>query len=141
MGNSRLPAGIQILIVDDDQLVRDFAVHTIEFGTNRKVTTFDNGFNAWQYIQDQPHLVDIIIADANIPDVDGIELLERVKKSCPQKKFIITSSNPACEKSAYQMGADAFVSKPFDVNDLFTVIQQLMMMPAASLQANRQDSE
>ena len=114
----------QILIIDDDQLVRDFTVHTIEYGTNRKVATFGNGFQAWRFIQDQPDSVDIIIADANIPDMDGLELLAEVKKAFPDKKVIITTSNPAFEKSADKFGADAFLSKPYDINDLFAIIHK-----------------
>jgi YesN/AraC family two-component response regulator len=123
---------LRVLIIDDDQLVRDFAVHTIEYGTNRKVATFGNGFQAWQFIQTQPDSVDIIIADANIPDMDGLELLAEVKKAFPDKKFIITTSNPAFEKSAYQFGADAFLSKPYDVNDLFAIVQQFYGKSRAS---------
>lgn len=126
MDTSNSSPEVQILIVDDDQLVRDFAVHTIEFGINRKVSTFDNGFNAWQFLQNHPDGADIIIADANIPDMDGMELLEQVKKKYPEKKFIITTSNPKNEDTAYQMGADAFLSKPYDVNDLFTIVQQFI---------------
>lgn len=118
---------VHILIVDDDQLVRDFAVHTIEYGTNRKVTIFDNGFQAWQYIKNRPMDVDIIIADANIPDIDGLELLDQVKRTHPGMKFIITTSNPAFEKTADQLGADAFLSKPYDVNDLFTIVQNFII--------------
>lgn len=113
----------QVLIVDDDHLVRNFAVHTIEYGTNRKVATFGNGFQAWQFIQNQPENVDIIIADANIPDMDGLELLAEVKQAFPEKIFIITTSNPVVEKSACKLGADAFLSKPYDVNDLFAIVQ------------------
>jgi YesN/AraC family two-component response regulator len=113
----------QFIIVDDDQLIRDFAVHTIEYGTNRKVATFENGFQAWQFIQSQPENVDIVIADANIPDMDGLELLAEVKQAFPEKIFIITTSNPAFEKSANRLGADAFLSKPYDVNDLFAIVQ------------------
>lgn len=120
--------GIQIVVVDDDQLVRDFAVHTIEYGINRKVTTFDNGFNAWQFVENQPEDTDIIIADANIPDMDGMELLSKVKEKFPEKKFVITTSNPDFENTAYQMGADAFLTKPYDVNDLFTIVQQFCKM-------------
>jgi YesN/AraC family two-component response regulator len=123
---------VQALIIDDDQLVRDFAVHAIEYGTNRKVATFGNGFQAWQFIQNKPECVDIIIADANIPDMDGLELLAEVKKAFPDKKFIITTSNPAFEKSAYQFGADAFLTKPYDANDLFTIVKKFFSKPAGS---------
>jgi YesN/AraC family two-component response regulator len=115
---------LQVLIVDDDQLVRNFAVNTIEYGTNRKVTTFGNGFQAWQFIQSQPEKVDIVIADANIPELDGLELLAEVKRAFPKMVFIITTSNPAFEKNANQLGADAFLSKPYDVNDLFAIVQK-----------------
>lgn len=118
---------MQILIVDDDHLVRDFAVHTIEYGTNREVTTLENGFCAWEYIQNKPEDVDIIMADANIPEMDGLKLLGQVKKSYPRKIFIITSGNAAIEEKAYHLGADAFLSKPYDVNDLFTIVQKFVI--------------
>jgi YesN/AraC family two-component response regulator len=123
---------LQVLIVDDDQLVRNFAVNTIEYGTNRKVATFASGFQAWQFIQNQPDKVDIVIADANIPDMDGLELLTEVKQAYPEKIFIITTSNPAFEKSAHQLGADALLSKPYDINDLFSIVQKYSDSDTAS---------
>ena len=119
----------RILIVDDDQFVRDFAVHAIEFGTNRQVTTFESGFRAWQFITEQDSCIDVIIADAHIPDMNGLELLERSKKNFPDKKFILTSSIFAYEQSAYKLGADAFIAKPFDIKDLFTIIDKLICPP------------
>lgn len=123
---------LQVLIVDDDQLVRNFTVNTIEYGTNCKVATLVNGFRAWQFIRSQPDKVDIVIADANIPDMDGLELLAEVKQAYPEKIFIITTSNPALAKSAHQLGADAFLSKPYDVNDLFAVVQKYFNSDTAS---------
>lgn len=122
----------QILIIDDDQFLRDFAVNAIEFGTNRQVVTFESGFRAWQYVLEQNRRVDVIIADANIPDISGLELLERIKTQFCESIFILTSSNPAYEKTAYQMGADAFLSKPFDISDLFTVVDKLIVSPERS---------
>ena len=126
-----MTANPHILIIDDDQLVRDFAVHTIEYGTNRKVTTFDSGFHAWQYIQSQPQKAEIIIADANIPDMDGLELLGQVKKAYPETIFILTASNPMVEKTARRLGADAFLSKPFSESDLFAIVKQFAFKGAA----------
>ena len=117
---------LHVIVIDDDQLVRSFAVHTIEYGTNRKVLTFDSGFSAWQFIQNQPGEADIIIADANIPDIDGMKLLSQVKAKHPEKKFVITTSNPEIEKAAYRLGADAFLLKPYDIDDLFILIQRFV---------------
>jgi DNA-binding NtrC family response regulator len=123
------PPHRQILIIDDDQFVRDFAVNTIEFCTNSKVLTFESGFRAWHHLHSNPTSATIVIADANIPDMNGLELLDQLKKLRPDVTFIITSSNPDHEQTAYHMGANAFVSKPFDVNDLLTVIQELILTP------------
>lgn len=135
MTQTRAANDVRMIIIDDDQLVRDFAVHTIEYGTNQKVATFDSGFKAWQYIQNQPKDVDIVIADANIPDMDGMELLDRVKKAHPKKKFIIITSNPSFESRAKQLGADAFLTKPFDIKDLFDIVQRFCsgLTPPAEL--------
>ena len=43
----------RVMIVDDDHLVCDFTKHTIEYGINQKVITFDNGFLAWQHLQEK----------------------------------------------------------------------------------------
>ena len=125
-------AQTRIIVVDDDQLVRDFAVHTIEYGINRQVATFETGFNAWQFIINRPEEAGIIIADANIPDMDGMELLKKVKEKFPEKKFILTTSNPDLEDIAHEIGADAFLTKPYDVNDLFTVVQQFFEAPESA---------
>jgi DNA-binding NtrC family response regulator len=118
-----------ILIVDDDQLVRNFAVHTIEYGINRKVTTYDNGFQAWQHLQNRPQSVDIIIADANLPEINGFDLLQRVKNNMPEIPFIIVAGDASLEETARQLGADAFIFKPFGAEDLFAVINQFVLAP------------
>lgn len=133
MPSHQTTADLQVVIIDDDQLVRNFAVHTIEYGTNRKVVTFDSGFQAWQFIDSNPGQVDIIIADANIPDMDGMELLSQVKSKFPEKKFVITTSNPDIEKAAYQLGADAFLMKPYDIDDLFILIERFLSNPSPTI--------
>jgi len=120
----------KIIVVDDDQLVRDFSVHTIEYGSNRKVKAFEDGFQAWKYIKGNEDSVDVIFADQNIPEMEGLELLHQVKANYPEKVFIITSSNPSLEQSAYQLGADAFICKPFDVADLFEIVEKFVCNPS-----------
>jgi CheY-like chemotaxis protein len=45
---------------------------------------------------------------------------------------VLTTSNPDLEQSAYRLGADAFLSKPYDVNDLFAIVQQFINNPEPS---------
>ena len=117
----------RVIIVDDDYLVRDFTKHTIEYGINQKVITFDNGFLAWQHLQENDGKIDVIIADVNIPEMDGLELLSRSKAGQNSASFIITTSNPVHETTARDLGADAFVLKPFEFNDLFFLVKQFLV--------------
>jgi CheY-like chemotaxis protein len=129
---------VNILVVDDDQLVRDFAVHTIEYGMDRRIEVSDTGFSAWRRLQDELYHVDIIIADANLPEMSGFELLERVKMQMPQKKVIITAGDPAFEKRARLLGADAFISKPFQADDLLKIINEFAPQSADQIQVRSQ---
>jgi CheY-like chemotaxis protein len=117
---------VQIVVVEDDPLVRDFVVDTLEFSVNRKIQTFDNGFAAWQCIQgtNPPH---IIFADIHVPDIDGLELTARIKAVQPGIICILASGNPADESLAAAAGADAFVLKPYGVSDLFALVQTFVV--------------
>ena len=97
-------------------------VDAFEFSINRKILTFDSGFAAWQMIRaSQP--IHIVFADIHLPDMDGCELTSRIKGERPETVCILSSSNPADEASAEQVGADAFLLKPYGVSDLFALVQ------------------
>ena len=112
--------------MDDDQLTRDFAVDVLAYSVNREVMSFDNGADAWNYIRN-PESADIILTDVEMPEMDGLELLKRVKKEYPQKICILMSSKPVHESAARQSGADAFLAKPFDITDLFDIVQAFVV--------------
>jgi CheY-like chemotaxis protein len=113
-------------VVEDDPLVRDFVVDTLEFSVNRKIHTFDNGFSALQYIQaSQP--VHILFADIHVPEIDGLELTHRIKAAKPEIICILASGNPADEPRAIEAGADAFMLKPYGVSDLFSIVQTFVV--------------
>ena len=117
---------VKIAVVDDDRLTRDFAVDVLAYSVNREVKAFDNATDAWAYIRD-PESADIIVSDVDMPQMDGLELLKRVKTEYPKKICILMSSQPAHETTARQFGADAFIAKPFDINDLFDVVQTFVV--------------
>ncbi len=114
-----------IVIIDDDHLVRKLLVDTFEYGLNKKVDTFEDGFSAWKVLQNGCS-AKLVIADANIPEMDGLELLEKFKALYPGRKFVLTSSDQTNEERARALGADAFVMKPFNVTDLFAVLRNLL---------------
>jgi len=117
---------VKIVVVDQDKLVRDFTVDVLEFCVNREVLAFDNGKEAWEYIQ-KPDSAHIIIADADIPVMNGIDLLKNIKETFPEKTCILMSHHYKNEKTAKELGADAFLAKPFYIDELFELVQQYVV--------------
>jgi DNA-binding response OmpR family regulator len=117
---------VKIVVVEDDPLVRDFVVDTFEFSVNRKIDTFASGFTAWQFIQNTCP-VHIVFTDRHVPDMDGLTLIRRIKSTQPEIICILASGNPADENRASLAGADAFVLKPYGINDLFALVQAFVV--------------
>ena len=117
---------VKIVVVDQDKLVRDFTVDVLEFCVNREVLAFDNGKEAWDYIQ-QPEKAHIIISDADIPEMNGFDLLRNIKETFPDKTCILMSHNYKNEKTAQELGVDAFLAKPFYIDELFELVQQYVV--------------
>jgi DNA-binding NtrC family response regulator len=112
--------------VDEDKLVRDFAVDVLEFCVNREVRSFESGAQAWEYIESgsPPH---IVILDADLPDMNGFDMLASIKKKHPDKICVIMSHHYKNEKRAKELGADAFLAKPFYVDEVFEIVQRFVV--------------
>lgn len=109
-------------MVDDDSGIRKLLVNTLTYCVNREVLSFETSQAAWQYLQDG-NTVDIVICDADMKNMDGFELMAKIKHHSPEKNFIIMSGVDANEKKAELAGADAFLGKPFAINDVFNLVQ------------------
>lgn len=109
-------------MVDDDPGIRDLIVNALTYCVNRQVLSFESGLSAWRYIE-EGKAADVVICDVDMPDMKGFELLAKVKQAHPGKTFIIMSGVADNEKKAEAAGADAFLGKPFSINDLFNIVQ------------------
>jgi len=89
---------------------------------NREVKSFGSGTNAWDYISDGGE-ADIVISDVDMPGMGGFELMEKVREKYPDKVFIIMSGIAGYENRSKKEGADGFLAKPFEINDLFNIVQ------------------
>ncbi len=120
---------MKIIVVDDDHLIRDLTVTALSYCINREVKSFDSSLEALTYIETGAP-VDIIISDVDMPEMNGLELMSRVKKKDPEKIFIIMSGKAAYESKSRLAGASAFLAKPFEINDLFSIVQCYVVDPA-----------
>ena len=112
--------------MDKDRLAREFTVDVLEFCVNRSVKAFENGNDAWEYIRSNgtDH---IVITEADLPEMSGFDLIANIKKSFPDKTCIIMSQSHAYEKQAEEIGADAFLAKPFYVDEIFEIVQRYVI--------------
>ena len=117
----RAPKDIVILVVDDDEMLRS----AIVFDFKRKgfhTLEASNGRAAFEIVK--KNNVDVILSDVRMPDGDGVELLKQVKELNPNLPVLmfITGFADMTLEDAYDMGADAVFSKPFDRKALLATI-------------------
>ncbi|MEN9217344.1 MAG: response regulator, partial [Gloeomargarita sp. HHBFW_bins_162] len=110
---------VQILVIDDSMVVRELISQYLEDG-GYILETAANGEAAWAAICQSPP--DLIISDWSMPGLSGIELCRRVK-SDPSLQHIYFLMLTAREDSADRVlgldtGADEFISKPIDAEEL-----------------------
>lgn len=113
---------MKIVVVDDDHLIRELTVTALTYCVNREVKSFDSSRSAWEYIKNGAD-VDIVISDVDMPGMDGFELMSRVREKDPKKIFIIMSGVSDYQTKSRLAGASAFLAKPFEINDLFNIVQ------------------
>lgn len=107
-------------------MTRDFVADTLAYCVNRRVRTFDNGHDAWSFI-DGARGVDIVFTDISVPDLDGRKLLTRIKRHYPGCVCVMTSYSGEDEAIAENFGADAFLGKPFEIKDIFHLVQTFVV--------------
>ena len=113
----------KIVVVDDDQMVRSFIVDALTAFLPVDISAFAAGPAAWEHIE--KNRIDMLISDINMEGFDGLDLLRRVRRDFQVVKCIIISGNQAKEREALSMGADAFMAKPFGIQELLKKVKCL----------------
>ncbi len=117
---------VKIAVVEHDQLTRDFIVNVMMYSVNREIAAFEDGEGLDAYLRAGGNL-DLVLADTQLPAISGLDLLKAVKKEFPSLVFVLMSADPADEAPAAKLGADAFLAKPFTIQDLFDIIQRFVV--------------
>jgi two-component system chemotaxis response regulator CheY len=116
------------LIVDDSSAVRAFVRASLEDAGFARVQEAETGFEALRLLASNEF--DIVIVDVNMPDINGIELLSFMQRSPKQqaarKVLISTQAGGADSKRGIDLGANAFLHKPFQAEELRMLIVDLL---------------
>src|SRR6516164_6775276 len=115
----------RILIVDDEKLVRwTLTQKCTEFGYYSLEA--DSGEEALRMLQTEQ--ADAILLDVHLPDLTGIEVLEKLKNAGETRSVIMMTADPQLDdvKAALRLGAYDFVSKPINFDELTITLQNAL---------------
>ena len=126
VGRLRENRRVKILIVDDsassrqyiDSLLRNYRYQTLQAS---------NGREALAVLERHPDIT-LVITDMNMPEMDGMELIQRIRRRHLREEIAIvglsTASTPGLSARLIKMGANDYLAKPFEVEELYCRVTQ-----------------
>ncbi len=119
----------RILIVEDSPTMRAMLASALE-GVDGpvKITEAASGFEALQLLPRESY--DLILTDINMPDINGLELVAFVKKNEAYRSIplviVSTEGSERDRDKGLSLGAEAYLVKPFDPDDLRRIALDLL---------------
>ena len=111
----------RILVVEDDSAVRNLIVTTLDTNNYRYLTA-PNGKTA--VMEAASHNPDIILLDLGLPDMDGVEIIRKIRTWSNVPIIVISARSEDTDKiEALDSGADDYLTKPFSVDELLARIR------------------
>ena len=112
---------MNVLIVDDEAAAREYLVDAVE-SSGHTVATAENGSLAMACVQ--AFNPDIVLTDIQMPVLDGLELVEDLRKSDLDLIIVVLTAfgNDQYARRAVTLGADAYVQKPLRVRELLALL-------------------
>ena len=116
-----------IWCVEDDPSIRDIEIYTL-LSTGFEAKGFEDGKTAWEALKlERPEL---ILLDVMLPEMDGIELLKKMKESstmCDIPVIMATAKGSEYDKvKSLDMGADDYLVKPFGMMEMISRIKAVL---------------
>jgi two-component system, chemotaxis family, chemotaxis protein CheY len=118
----------RVLVVEDSATMRGFVTAALEAAGPYAVTQAESGFHALKILPRGRY--DLIITDINMPDINGLELVRFIRESETHKAtpliIISTDGREADRDRGLKLGANAYLTKPFQPEQLLEVVRSLL---------------
>ena len=128
----------RILVVDDEPGVREMICDTLRLSDYEPFEATD-GFVALKWLRE--NTVDLVITDVNMPNMDGYELLERMRAIGDETPaLMLTARGERGDVTrGLRLGADDYVTKPFGLEELMLRIAAILRRTIGSVEATAED--
>ena len=116
----------KILIIEDNRDSRDILSKLLRM-SGYEVVSASDGENGYELAVNQKP--DLIITDINMPKMDGIQFVRRVRKNLALAEtpvLVVTAFGASVAREAVEAGADDYAEKPFDFDKFLKIIQDLI---------------
>ena len=116
-----------ILLVDDDHFIRELGEEMLcRFGY--RVVAASDGESALEIFREQKESISLVILDLIMPGMGGSKCLKELLKISPRARILVASgySPDASTKGALEVGAAAFINKPYDNKQLLELVRKIL---------------
>jgi len=116
----------KILVVDDDEVLRNMLVDTLS-SLDYSPSSAEDGEKAWCILQKENF--DLVITDIKMPHMDGITLLKKIKENNLKTPVVMITAYPGAypEDKALVEGADGYLPKPFRIEKIDELMRNLFL--------------
>lgn len=113
---------IAIVVVDDDPASREFIEGSLD-QISADISSFADCWSAWMHIKGKGS--NLVISDVYMSGMNGFDLLRSIKRVFPETKCLMISADYSTETPVMELGADAFLCKPFKASSLVGMVRDL----------------
>lgn len=122
----------RVLIIDDSSATRAYIRAALEAEDDMEVTEATSGFDALRILPRSRF--DLLLVDINMPNINGLELISFIRRSETHRDtplmIISTEASERDRNRAFQLGANAYLAKPFTADALLTAVRDLQAASA-----------
>ncbi len=124
---------VSILVVDDDRSLRNMLSFVLS-KEGFQVVEAENGLDALKKLKGAKF--DLVVSDIRMPDLNGIELLKRIKTHDPDLPVIMITAYAATHDAieAMKLGAEDYIMKPFNLDELKIIINKSLHKKSIELE-------
>ncbi len=124
--------GAKILLIEDEEKLARFVELELTY-EGYEVTKAFNGRTGSELAQKEQY--DLILLDIMLPELNGMEVLRRIRRASSVPVIMLTARDSVTDKVAgLDLGADDYITKPFAIEELLARIRTALRKSAAALQ-------